>query len=320
MSLTNFPNGISSFGVPQIGNSGGSPGEIPVTLLGKYYFVDSNNGSSGNSGLEPTKALDKITNALAKCTNDKNDVIIVLSGHTESLSGASALNVNKSGVTIVGLGKGEKRPNLELQTAATTIAMAAANTTLDNLIISAGAADIVAGIITSADDVTIKNIYFKDSATSENYLTCIATDSTDNSSDNLHIFNCERLSPDAGCLAFFSMLGNTKGLWIQGCFDSTANADDVGHFIIMAAKVALNARIIGNIENLTGDNNAQTVGVFATGSSTTSTGVMAYNLCGSLDTTTELFDTATLDFQHFENYMTGTIAKSGRIMPAMEAA
>jgi len=44
----------------------------------------------------------------------------------------------------------------------------------------------------------------------------------------------------------------------------------------------------------------------------------AHNLCGSLDTTTELFDTATLGFQHFENYCTGTLAASGTILPAIE--
>ena len=73
------------------------------------------------------------------------------------------------------------------------------------------------------------------------------------------------------------------------------------------------------MEIITGDNNAQTVGLFATGSSTTSTGVMARNFCGSLDTTSELFDTAGLDFAHFENYHVGTIAKSGTILPAIES-
>ena len=43
MTLTSYPNGVSSFGVPQLGN-----GDIPSG--GEYFFVDSNNGSDGFEG------------------------------------------------------------------------------------------------------------------------------------------------------------------------------------------------------------------------------------------------------------------------------
>jgi len=46
---------------------------------------------------------------------------------------------------------------------------------------------------------------------------------------------------------------------------------------------------------------------------------VAYNLVNNLDATTEIFDTATLDFGHFVNYMTGAIAKSGYLLPAADA-
>jgi hypothetical protein len=46
---------------------------------------------------------------------------------------------------------------------------------------------------------------------------------------------------------------------------------------------------------------------------------MAYNLVGSLDTTTELIVTAALDFQQFQNFYTGTIAKSGKLWPEADA-
>ena len=50
MSLTNFPNGITSFGVPMMG------GMIPSTT-GKYYFVNSVTGSNGNEGTDPSAPL-----------------------------------------------------------------------------------------------------------------------------------------------------------------------------------------------------------------------------------------------------------------------
>lgn len=69
--LTNFPNGISSFGVPVIGGLGG----IPFT--GNWYFVDYANGSDTYDGTvdAPKKTL---ASAYAKCTSGKNDVVVIV--------------------------------------------------------------------------------------------------------------------------------------------------------------------------------------------------------------------------------------------------
>ncbi len=73
MGLTNFPNGISSFGIPVAGNG------VPTTE-GNVYFVDYGNGSDGvsnksNSLNRPFKTIDK---ALDLVTTNKNDVICLL--------------------------------------------------------------------------------------------------------------------------------------------------------------------------------------------------------------------------------------------------
>jgi hypothetical protein len=59
MGLTNFPNGITSFGVPIYGGSGGrtSGGSI----YGTTWFVDPTSGGDGNSGKEPGKAFKTLT-------------------------------------------------------------------------------------------------------------------------------------------------------------------------------------------------------------------------------------------------------------------
>ena len=71
MSLTNFPNGISSFGVPVIGGA-----SMPFT--GKHFFVDYVNGSDGNNGLSVRKAFKTIQKAHDSATAGKNDVIYLI--------------------------------------------------------------------------------------------------------------------------------------------------------------------------------------------------------------------------------------------------
>jgi hypothetical protein len=315
----NFKNGVSSFGVPVIGGGGGN-GPIPFTL-GSYFFVNSATGNDGvNSGTRdiPFATIDY---AIGQCTAGACDVIIVAPGHTETITAAGGITMDVAGVTIVGLGSGLNRPTITYTTADTgTLAITAANCTIDNMIFNANFADVATAIIVSGKDATIKNNMFKEQATSMNFLNCIRTGAVANNADGLKVIGNERISIDAAALAFVSILEATNRMHIAYNFDNQASATDIGHFLIMGAFVCLAARVIGNICNITGDNNAQTVGVFATGSSTTSTGIMAYNLCGSLDTTTELFDTAALDFQHFENYYTGTIATNGKLWPAADGA
>lgn len=72
MALTNFPNGVTSFGVPMIGGIGGIP------LTGTWYFVDPANGSDANDGLSPSSALATLYMAHAKMTAGKNDVCLLI--------------------------------------------------------------------------------------------------------------------------------------------------------------------------------------------------------------------------------------------------
>ena len=315
MSITQFPNGISSFGIPVLGNS------TPEVITGSVFFVNSTGGSDdGSSGKSKDTPFATIDYAIGKCTASKGDVIYVMPGHAESITTASAIALDVAGVRVIGLGRGSLRPTISFGAAAATIAISAANCSIENLILNANFADVVVGAKVTAANAQIKNCLFKEAGTDLNWLSCIATGTVDNAADGLEIIGNERISIDAAALAFVSILANTDRLKIIGNFDNQSSAADVGHFLIMSSKVCLGAQIIGNRLNLNGDNNAQTVGVFATGSSTTSTGIMAYNLVGSLDTTTELIVTAGLDFQQFENYYTGTIAASGKLWPAVDGA
>jgi hypothetical protein len=72
MALTNFPNGVSSFGVPVVGGIGGIP------LTGTWYFCDYANGSDGNDGLSPETPLKTISRAHTLATAGNNDVVVII--------------------------------------------------------------------------------------------------------------------------------------------------------------------------------------------------------------------------------------------------
>ena len=97
MTLTNFPNGVTSFGVPMIGGIGGIP------LTGTWYFVDPANGSDANDGLAPSSALATLYMAHSKMTAGKNDVCYLIGDGattgTARLSTALAQSVTSSATT-----------------------------------------------------------------------------------------------------------------------------------------------------------------------------------------------------------------------------
>lgn len=98
MNLTNFPNGISSFGIPVLGNL---PFAIGAGGLGKVYFVDATNGVDSNSGLSPDTALATLAQAYSLVTTNNHDVIVLSANATHTLT--AMLNISKNRVHIIGL-------------------------------------------------------------------------------------------------------------------------------------------------------------------------------------------------------------------------
>jgi hypothetical protein len=97
MALTNFPNGITSFGVPVLGTIGGLP------LTGTYFFVNPAGGSDAYDGLSPETPFQTIYAAYAAATAGNNDVIVLIGNGSTSgtarMSTALAQSVTSSATT-----------------------------------------------------------------------------------------------------------------------------------------------------------------------------------------------------------------------------
>ncbi len=77
MALTNYPNGLSSFGIPVLGGAN-------VPFNGTYFFVDAVRGSDGNRGLSPDNALRTVYKAHSLMTDGNNDVCFVIGRMTSA--------------------------------------------------------------------------------------------------------------------------------------------------------------------------------------------------------------------------------------------
>jgi hypothetical protein len=89
MSVTNFPNGITT---PFI--QGAGYGGIP--LGGTHFYVKPYSGSDSNSGLNPDEPLKTLTRAHALMTADKNDVCHLIA---ESVTGTLTSDFQSSTLT-----------------------------------------------------------------------------------------------------------------------------------------------------------------------------------------------------------------------------
>lgn len=132
MVMTNFPGGVTSFGIPLVG----SP-DVPSTN-GKYIFVSSVIGADGYDGSYETP-YGTLAYAVTKTSANKGDVIIVLPFHRETVASAGAIPIAIAGTTIVGWGYGNERPVLTFSTGITSsVLITAANVTIKNIVCTGG--------------------------------------------------------------------------------------------------------------------------------------------------------------------------------------
>lgn len=156
MTLTNYPNGLSSFGVPLIGS-----GTIPIAT--RNFFVNSVTGSNGNDGLSPESPFSTLAYAITQCVTAKGDNIILLPGHVETVATAGGVTfLNKSGINVIGVGQGSLRPTINFTATAATLLANAANLTFRNILFTGGIDAVVSCVVVSAADVWFDCCEYRD--------------------------------------------------------------------------------------------------------------------------------------------------------------
>src|SRR5262245_18486040 len=114
---------------------------------GNLFFVQSthtNKGDTAGRGTSPDAPFNTIDYAIGQCTASQGDVIIVLPGHSETVTAAAGIEADVAGITIIGIGEGKLCPTVNFTTtAAATFKISAANVSVEGLIFTCGIASQV---------------------------------------------------------------------------------------------------------------------------------------------------------------------------------
>ena len=298
MGLYSLNGSMPTFnGMPMVGNQ-----VLPFTT-GRYWFVSSVTGSNGNRDGSIKRPLATLEKAMSLCA--VNDVIVLMPGHAETITGAGGITIDVAGVHVVGLGRYDYRPRFLMDGGATvTCLVTAANCSLENCVFAAGHSDIVTFATVTAAGFRLANNHFERNKADENFVSIVNTGTVDNGADGLEIIgNVMDFGGDAGELTPITLSKDSKDVKIinnriYGDFDTTPyaaiySANTEHH---MAIEIAYN--FIHNLH----DANA-VVGISV--GSTTSTGEMHHNRVYALDVAGGTpFVSAATGIALFENYYT----------------
>ena len=260
--------------------------------------------------------------AIGACNANAGDQILVCAGFTGNISSATALAINKAGIRLIGLGVGNNRPIITVDTGATsTIVVSAANVLIQNFIFVANFAAIASLFtLTTAKDFQLLNCEFRDTSSVLNFDAIVTTDTTSNDADGLTIQGCMRIGAGADSnTTIISMLGTNDRLYVQGNYFAHAATTTGGLMIIATGKIVTNARILDNICNFVASSGANT-GLLITTNGSTNSGIVGGNFVQALDATSPILVTASSGFIYSKpNWYTHTADKSGYALPPADS-
>ncbi len=309
MPFTNFPGGITSFGVPQIG-----PGQgLPLTA-GNYWFVQST-GPQGD-GTSSSSPVASVNTAMAKAS--ANDVIICLPGHAETITSSTAMKWNVAGIAIVGCGNGAARPTFTISTANTaTIAVSAANVSVSNCIFVANFLSIAACFtLTTAKNFTVNGCLFLETSGVLDFLNIIKSTGAANTVDGLTVLNSQWAGQGTTSVNTFILSANDiDRLTVMNNAVQLANTTDQAIFVVITAGVLTNADIGGNTGYRASTTSVN--GTIVNVGGTTSTGWVYGNFIQTLGSG-DTIGVGTTGLSAFQNFISDALGASGFLRPAAD--
>jgi hypothetical protein len=272
---------------------------------GTVYFVSSTSGSNDNNGTDVSTPKATIAGAQSAATASKGDIVVILPGHTETLS--TGITLSKAGINYIGLGQGMLRPSIQTAAAIDAISITAANVTLQNINFPFTTTDdATAYVNVAAAGATLRGLRMVGSTTSINVTDMITVAS---GGDDLLVEDCVAFNTVTDCVSWLSLEAAVARPVIR-------NNVVMGQFstaVLMDEATATLANINNNVFKNT--KAATAVVDFGTGNST---GVFADNRISGRHTTiaSNILEGTGMDF--FETYVVEEAALNGLLHPVAD--
>jgi hypothetical protein len=110
-----------------------------------------------------TRVFTTIQAAVDASVDARGDIIYVMPGHVETVTAAAGLELDKEGLTLIGYGNGDLRPQINFTTAVgADMNVGAANITMENFRFTGGFDALTGPIDVNAANFTLRNIVTQD--------------------------------------------------------------------------------------------------------------------------------------------------------------
>lgn len=215
LNLNNYPSGFESGVIMR---------EIhrAETTTGQNFYVGNNatliNGergaSNGNKGtyLSPFATLDF---AIGQCAAGRGDTIYIRPGYSETITTASAIDIDVDGVNIIGLGTGTSIPTIEFNNAVATVTVDADNVYVRNVKFNASITAVAVGVdvIAGATDAVFDGCIFDvDAAATDEFTLSVRFNA---GCDRGAVVNCTFDQDLAAATAAISLTGASDRITIK---------------------------------------------------------------------------------------------------------
>ena len=233
---------------------------------GSANTSDTADGRHGETWYTPFATIDY---AIGRCTANSGDIILVAPGHSETKSATGALiTADVAGVTIIGLGTGDDKPNLTLSHTGATIDITADNVTFEGFYVDiTGVDSINAPFNVSGLYCTLRNNTFYAADDDGQTDVIVTVGIADGDANDLLIENCRFIAPVAGAASAITIVKDMKNVVIRNCI-IYGDFSDSGIEIPAGGNASKNVLIDGcTITNLnSGDHAIQVNSTTCTGS------------------------------------------------------
>lgn len=306
MPFTNFPQGLTSFGIPLLGD----PANIGS---GRVFWVNSASGlDQDNRGETKTQAFRTIAFALSKIRpGEAGCTILVAENHVETVTSSTSTVFAANDARIIGFGAGANRPKFVYTTStAATVSITGSNLTISNIVFDmfTGGLDAVAAAVTlSSPNVQFINCEWQMANSSVQGVSGV---NVATGGSGAKFIGCEAdATAAAGAAQWLNLAGTVSNIQVVGC----RIRGNFSAACIVSAGTALELSVRGN--EFVQRNAVKAVWNFANAS----TGMVSNNTCQGTGWATAadvLLNSTGMKFIQNFGFDDATGAVSGVLVPA----